>query len=94
MPVLRRYRTAEAPMTDGRAALEAQYTSAYELHAEGEQLAVALGDFEGAAEHHKAALLIAWSLTAEIDDKPPNERTRRDWCHCVGCLLAQTRRVG
>lgn len=68
--------------------LRAQYEAAYEKHAELEQLAVATGDMDGAEQHHRAALLLSWSLVAEIDDKPPQEKNRRDLCHCVACLLA------
>lgn len=78
---------------DGLDALEAHYTAAYEMHAVAEQMAALAGDIETATSHHKAALLIAWSLTAELDDKPPQDKNRRDWCFCPACVLVPFRRI-
>ena len=40
-----------------------------------------------------AARLLAWSLVAELDDKPPQDKNRRDWCYCPGCVLVPFRRI-
>lgn len=80
-------------MSDGLDPLVAQYEAAYERHAVAEQVAALEGDIETATTHHKAALLLAWSLTAELDDKPPQDKNRRDWCYCPACVLVPFRRI-
>jgi hypothetical protein len=74
-------------------AVKAQYEKAYEAHAVAEQLAAIEGTMAEVEQHHRAALLLSWSLVAEIDDKPPKDKNRRDWCYCANCLLAQFRKV-
>ena len=69
------------------------YEDAFELHAEAEQLAAMKGDMASSKQHHDAARLLAWSLTAEIDDKEPTQGNRRDVCACKRCTFAQYRRV-
>lgn len=73
--------------------LKARYAAEYEVHAEAGQELVAKGRYDEAERHHHAARLLAWSLVAEEDDKPPQDKNRRDWCYCVDCLLAQFRKV-
>ena len=70
-----------------------RYEAAYEVHAEAGQLAAGRGDMEAVEAHHAAARLLAWSLVAELDDKPPQDKNRRDWCYCPGCVLVPFRRI-
>lgn len=72
----------------GLDAVRAQYEAAYERHAEAEQLAVATGDMDTAEGHHRAALNIAWSLTAELDDP-----ATADPCLCPKCWAVALRRI-
>lgn len=73
--------------------MKAQYESAYNAHLKAERADAFAGKHDEADRHHEAGLLLSWSLVAEIDDKPPQDKNRRDWCYCANCLLATFRNV-
>jgi len=56
---------------DPRQAVLRHYAAAFDRFAEEEQVAIALGDYEGAQHFHEWGLVVLRSYHAEADDPKP-----------------------
>jgi hypothetical protein len=70
-----------------REAVLSQLAMAYESHATREQVLVAEGRYDQAAEYHEFALLLLRAYKDEADDPTPT-----DGAHCAECLFYERRR--